>query len=106
MAGFPLFEFSRYFQGKSHKIIAILVIQGDMKMRGGDDLRGLGVDQFEHIVKGKGHVHTLRDAGKRVHFQNSALKMGNRLHPFDGNGGLVADIFKESQVTRGIGMAG
>ncbi len=88
------------------EILRGFVVERDVEVRGRDDLRGLGVDEFQHIVEGQRDVHALRDARQGVHFLHAAFEVGNGLGALNGQGRLLAHVFDEGQVLRDVGLTG
>ncbi len=76
-----------------------------MKIRGRDDLGGLGKDEFKHVIEREGDVHALRDAGQGVHLLHAAFEVGHGLGALKGQGSLLAQVIHESQVLGGVGLS-
>ena len=85
-------------------IIVVLVVERDVKMRGWNDLRRLGVDELQYVVERQRDVHALRYARQCIHFLHTPLQVRNRFYALDGHGGCVSQVFEEHQIARCVGL--
>ncbi len=79
-------------------------MQGDVEMRQWNDLGRLGIDEFQHVIKGERDVHALRHACEGIHVANAALKISHNLDPAHRQGHLVSQALQQGKIKTGIGL--
>ncbi len=79
-----------------------MIVEQNPKIADGNEIIGLGVNQFQNVVQLRRHINAASDPDQGVHLVDATLQVGDHLGTFYVDGCLFAQARDKVQVLVGI----